>query len=210
VGSGNLSLGAVNTYAGPTNIQEGTLTLELGADLGPAPISLSNKVTLVINGAGRDLSTKFGSVAADSLVVFNGSDSKDTLKLPSGFSGKTLNIGMGGIQVGTAAASGNTIDSGVTVSLTNTRALVSQAGGALKLDGQMVVSPATSSEVVDIPKLEGKGKFTLQGGSAVIVASPAFSGTTSLSAGASAVLTGGLGIGSGAALELAGVQSPPG
>jgi autotransporter-associated beta strand protein len=256
VGSGNLSLGAVNTYAGPTNIQEGTLTLELGADLGPAPISLSSKVTLVINGAGRDLSTKFGSVAADSLVVFNGSDPNGVLKLPSGFAGRTLSLGAGGIQVGTAAAtSGSTVGKGVSISLTSlpSSSVVTLSGGSVDLsaadgsqitvdgvksleskstedvvtvkeggtvrltaglpssafkgtfqtDGQVIVSPTNSAEVVDLPRLKGTGKLALQGGSAVIVASPEFTGTTSISNGASAVLTGSLGIGSGAALELA-------
>jgi autotransporter-associated beta strand protein len=256
-GTGNLSLGAVNTYGGPTNVQDGTLTLEVGADLGPAPISLSSKVTLVINGAGRDLSARFGSVAADALVVFNGSQATDVLKLPAGFAAKTLNLGVGGIQVGTSAAtSGASVGKGVSVSLTTlpaSSAVTLSEGGALDLsspdgsqitvngtssllstgtsdvvtvmegaavrltaglpasafkgsfqaDGQVVVAPTNSAEVVDLPKLRGAGKLSLQGGSAVIVASPEFNGTTSLASGASAVLTGSLGVGAGAALELA-------
>jgi hypothetical protein len=54
------------------------------------------------------------NVAPNALVVFNGSDATDVLKLPSGFVGKTLNLGAGGIQVGTATAtSGTTIGEGV-------------------------------------------------------------------------------------------------
>ena len=261
VGGGNLSLGNVSTYSGFTKVQEGTLTLELGADVGPSLISLGSKVTLVINGVGRDLSGKFGAVAADALVVFNGTGSEELLRLPAGFAGKTLNLGKGSIQIGTAAATtGSTVGLGTTVSLTNIQSTVTLSGGSVNLsspdgspivlsgtaslksqsasdvveikkgesvtmtagfptsanaagvktksfegafqaDGLITVAPSNSSVTFELPRLKGAGKVSLSNGSTVLSASPEFTGTTSLSTGASAVLTGSLG--AGGAVELA-------
>ena len=161
VGTGNLTLAGMNTFTGTTRVQEGLLTLDAGGDVFNSSISLGSKVRLVINGVGRDLSAKFGSVEPDSIVVFNGSGASEILQLPENFAAQTLNLGKGFIKVGTAAASsGSSIGGGAVVALESIQSTVTLSGGTLSLSSQsgtpLVLSGTSSlrstrsSDVVEI------------------------------------------------------------
>jgi autotransporter-associated beta strand protein len=135
VGSGNLSLGNVNAYSGPTVVDKGTLTLESGALVGSSLISMGSATSLVINGGSLDLSGKFADVEKSALVVYNGNAS-GVLTLPVGFAGKTLNLGQGSIKIGTAAATSGTTVAGMTVGLTSIQSIVTLNGGSVNLSSQ--------------------------------------------------------------------------
>jgi hypothetical protein len=173
------------------------------------------------------------------------------LEVPAGFTGQTLNLGLGTIQIGTVAAtSGSSVVKGSSVvSLSSIQSTVTLSKGSINLaangspivlkgaeslksedpndlvqinkgesvvltagfpttkgasgvsksfsgtfeaEGQITVTPASTTTALELPKLKGSGKLALTAGTTVIVDSPGFNGTTALSTGAKAALTGGL------------------
>lgn len=137
VGAGNLTLAGLNPFTGTTRVQEGLLTIDASGDVTNSSISLGSKVRLVISGVGRDLSTKFGTVERDSIVVFNGSGVSEILQLPENFAGQTLNLGKGFIKVGTAAASsGSSVGGGSVIALDSIQSTVTLSGGTVSLSSQ--------------------------------------------------------------------------
>jgi len=172
VGSGNLILGGANTYAGTTKVQEGSLTIDGGGALVNSKISLSSKVSLVISGVGRDLSSKFDSVASDALVVFNGTGANEVLQLPASFMGQTLNLGKGLIKIGTAtASSGASVGAGVNIALTSIESTVTLSGGSVSLSssgGAPLVLGGTASLVSknasDVVQIKSGDSVTLTSG----------------------------------------------
>jgi autotransporter-associated beta strand protein/T5SS/PEP-CTERM-associated repeat protein len=159
-GGGNLTLGGVNTYTGPTAVNGGTLALGSGASIGTSSgISVGNGATLDVSAVGGFSLTQSMSAGGSGTASVNGSVAagSNTINLQDGtnlgtlafgndlsFGGATLRFDLGQagndkIAIAGAASlgSGNTINLAplFTASSLNTGSqaytLITAAGGGL-------------------------------------------------------------------------------
>jgi fibronectin-binding autotransporter adhesin len=171
-GPGLLTLGAANTYTGPTTVSQGTLSVPTGASI---TSSTANLITIgTAPGHNAVLSISGGSVAANdtapgqfggSLLIGSVLGSSADIQISSGSlsSAEQLNVGNGAGGYAGLTNNGGNITSGtyLVVGFTNDKASFTQTAGSTVVTAD-VMTIAGNPGAVGVANISG-GTFTATG-----------------------------------------------
>jgi fibronectin-binding autotransporter adhesin len=106
IGSGNLALGATNTYTGATSVNAGTLTLDFNATGAPASNITSKNSALVLNGGTLQINGKSGAPNTQAFSGATVNSGASEVLLNSAAAGNGVNLELGAVT----RNAGSTVD----------------------------------------------------------------------------------------------------